>query len=283
MFVNILLPLIVGLLAGIILRRRPEKFKNFLVNFILYFIIPLFVFQVMWKAVLKGKILLVFSLAALCTVIVGIIVSLLLSTFLKEADFRDVALPVAFMNSGNLGIPAAAFIFGSAGIAYAVIFNAAIALLIFTAGVAIVSPRGGFKTVFRIPVIYALALGLVLNRWGPAFPSSVKAFETFQNSAMFLMLALVGWRLSFLKLSAVSYIAWISACRFGAGVLGAVLIIWMFDLPSLYAAPVAVLSLMPSAVNSYILTEKYNASATLASGGIALSTVIFLVFFSFLG
>lgn len=269
-----------GFLLGLITGPRHPKFKNFLVDIILYGIIPLFVLQILWETKITGFEAGFFFSAALLTVLIGIFISFVLGTNLKESSFRDIVLPVAFMNSGNLGIPAAGLVFGSRGIIFAVIFNASITFLIFTAGVLMVSGKGRIGEVFRIPVIYALAAGIILNRWGPSYPHSNIFFEIFKNWAVFLMLALVGWRLSSLKMFLACTVILAAAARFTAGFLSALILIFILPFPVCYAAPAALLALMPSAVNSYILSEKYNNSPGVASGAVALSTFLFILTFT---
>ncbi len=278
MLVNIFLPLAAGLLFSKVLGFRAG-FKNLLIDAILYLIIPVFVFQVMWEASFRGGEVVFFSLAAAVVCAVGALVSFILSKRMKETRFRDLALPAVFMNSGNLGIPAAGYLFGAAGITYAVIFNAAITFFIFSAGVMIASGKGNFREVFRIPVIYALFAGLAMNRWGPPFPSEIAVFEFFKDAAIFLMLAMVGWRLGYLKAFFTEKVLWASAARFLSGALGIFIFIHVFSVPQEYAAPLILLSLMPSAINSFILAEKYDSCPGLSSGAVALTSVLFLVVF----
>jgi predicted permease len=68
---------------------------------------------------------------------------------------RGFALPVLFMNAGNMGIPLALFAFGESGMQRATLLLVIITLFQYSLGIYVLSGRGQWRPIFRLPLIYA--------------------------------------------------------------------------------------------------------------------------------
>jgi malate permease and related proteins len=81
---------------------------------------------------------------------------------LKVLGFRiRTFLPsLTFPNNGNLGLPLAAYAFGSTGLAYAIVFYAICMVGQFTVGQAIAAGAANWQGILRLPLLYATILGL---------------------------------------------------------------------------------------------------------------------------
>ncbi len=105
-------------------------------------------------AVLFGGILIIFAA-------VGLLIRLYF--FFFHFSSRGFALPSLFMNAGNMGIPLALFAFGQAGLQRATLMFVMLTLLQYSLGIYILSGRGNWTEIFRLPLIYAAIAGLICN------------------------------------------------------------------------------------------------------------------------
>jgi len=116
-----------------------------------------------------------------------------------------LVLASVFPNAGNLGIPISEFAFGATGRATAVVFLVVQSVAMYTLGVYVAARGensdwlGGVRTVFTIPLVYAVAAALLARRTGvlPAVDSA--AMETVRlvgDSAIPVMLLILGIELA---------------------------------------------------------------------------------------
>src|SRR4030067_1284119 len=101
--------------------------------------------------------------SALIVVLGTGLMSIIYLTLLKKRKMRGFSLPTMFMNSGNMSFPLAYLAFGPEGLAVAVIYYIAISLLVYSLGIYIAKDKDGFSEMFKLPLIYAAAIGLTLN------------------------------------------------------------------------------------------------------------------------
>jgi phosphate/sulfate permease len=80
---------------------------------------------------------------------------------------RGFALPVLFMNAGNMGLPLALFAFGQPGLQRATLLFVIFSVFQYSLGIYILGGRGNWREIFRLPLIYATCLGLAFNLGSP--------------------------------------------------------------------------------------------------------------------
>jgi malate permease and related proteins len=76
---------------------------------------------------------------------------------------RGFALPILFMNAGNMGIPFALLAFGPAAMQRATLLYVFIAFLQYSLGIYILNGRANWIEIFRLPLIYASIGGVYFN------------------------------------------------------------------------------------------------------------------------
>ncbi|QKY21139.1 AEC family transporter [Halolamina sp. CBA1230] len=122
-----------------------------------------------------------------------------------DATLSALVLVATFPNAGNYGIPVSDFAFGSVGRGVAVLYVAVQSVLMYTVGVYVASRGGGsagvgaLKRVFRIPLIYAVAGGLLLRAVDLVPASDSTAMETLQlvgDASIPVMLLIMGIQLA---------------------------------------------------------------------------------------
>ena len=190
-------------------------------------------------------------------------------------DRRTWLAPLAFGNTGNLGLPLALFAFGETGLGYAIVVFAATAILSFTVGLWLVAGGGNPVRALREPMVPATVLGAVFLWRGWPVPQVVSdALGLIGQMAIPLMLITLGVavaRLSVGRLGPVVALA-------GAKVAGCAALGWAIGRAfGLDGVPLAILTVQmatPAAVTSYLLAEKYGADARAVAGLVVVSTVL---------
>ncbi|MBN2498598.1 MAG: AEC family transporter [Deltaproteobacteria bacterium] len=195
--------------------------------------------------------------------------------FSGRPERRALLLPTMFMNSANMAFPLALLAFGEAGLVYQVVFYVAINLTHVTLGIAIARGRGGLKEVFRLPLVYAAALAIVLAATDTPLPESVaKPLDLVGKATIPLMLLLLGTRLRSVRITGLMLSLASSALRIGLGFGIGWLACWLLGLEGLARSAVLLGSAMPAAVLNVVLSEKYDLEPGLVSTAVAVSTFV---------
>jgi hypothetical protein len=257
--------ILLGYLIGRVRLRHAPLFVKAFVDFSLYFLVPVFIFFVMWAAPLKenlydtGAVVLV----SVAVVGAGLIFAAIYSRAFN-AKFREAALPIVFMNSAYLAIPINTALGGSRGVFLSTVYNIVITFLHFSVGILIVS--GSSKEILRLPVMYAGVVGLLLNLSGVPLGHDLSVFSSLlQKVTLPVMLCLVGYQIKPVSMNMLRDVLAGVAVRMVGGLLVALAICELFGIIGVTRQVCLLTSAMPSAVNTYMLSEKYDANSSFAS------------------
>ncbi len=193
-------------------------------------------------------------------------------------DNRTYLAPVIFGNTGNLGLPLALFAFGEAGLGYAVVVFAIMAVLSFTFGVWLVSGGGSPMKALKEPIVAATLLGALFMWMGWETPKPLtNTLELIGQMAIPIMLLTLGVAVARLKPGRMGRAVWLSLAKVVICIGAAWGIGLWLALPPI---PFAVLVLQvstPVAVTSYMLAEKYGADSDAVAGLVVVSTVLAVI------
>jgi predicted permease len=228
---------------------------------------------------LAGKPLYAGDLAVLFCGIVAIyaLVGLLIRVYFVIFNFhsRGFALPVLFMNAGNMGIPLALFAFGEAGMQRATLLFVSCTFLQYSLGIVILQDRGDWKEMFRLPLIYATIAGLGVNL------TQLKVSELLLQPLAMLGQAVIPFMLVSLgyRLYNVASLQWGHALggaltRIVGGFAAANLAVLLVSADGVNRQVLLLYGCLPAAVVNFILTEKYRQDPELAASIVVLSTFI---------
>jgi predicted permease len=188
---------------------------------------------------------------------------------------RTWLAPLVFGNTGNVGLPVALFAFGEQGLVYAVVIFAVMAMLSFTVGVWVVSGGGSPREALKQPIFYGSALGLAVNLLHVSLPDwLMNSLALAGQMAIPLMLLTLGVSVARLSVGGVGRAMVLSVLRLVvcgvAGLMAAV----AFDMDPLAAKSLVLQMLMPVAVTSYLMAERYDAEPIAVAGLVVVSTVL---------
>ncbi len=187
------------------------KIKTKLINFLIYLIIPLFIFFNLWQNKLDFQNYFGVFLLSLILLVYGFITTkIIVKKF--NLSFSNVFLPVTFMNSAYLAIPVNKLILGEQVLGISIIYNFFLLIYHFTIGIYLISDKKNnsffnFKHIFNNPLIYPVIFGILFNKTTIPTPDFLKTISMIiQNIITPLMLLLVGLQFSFkgMKLFSIS-------------------------------------------------------------------------------
>ena len=178
------------------------------------------------------------------------------------SDRRTFLAPTIFGNTGNLGLPLAVFAFGEAGLGYAIVIFAIMAVLSFTVGIRMVSDDASVKRVLREPMIWATLAGALFLWQGWQTPRWLtNSLELAGQLAIPLMLFTLGVAVARLTPRGVGRAMLLSLAKLLLCVGAAVGVGLAFGLEDVAFAVLVVQMATPVAVTAYLLAERYRADA----------------------
>jgi predicted permease len=206
-FATAILPIVAIAAAGFLLGRVREIEADPLNTVTIYVLAPALVFYSLATTELGGTTLLAIGL--------GVLAVALTMTAIAEGLFRTLGetepvlgtavLVSVFPNAANYGIPVSEFAFGAVGRATAVVFIAAEGVVMYTLGVYLAARgdgddwRQGVRSVFTIPLVYAVAAAGLARLLGVVPPTGSSTMETIKlvgDAAIPVMLLILGIELA---------------------------------------------------------------------------------------
>ncbi len=207
---------------------------------------------------------------------VGCLIGLYFSLF--RFSSRGFALPVLFMNAGNMGIPLALFAFGEPGLQRATLMFVIITFLQYSLGIYLLSGRGNWTEIFRLPLIYATIAGLILNLSRMTIPELLfQPISMLGQATIPIMLVSLGYRLHEFQSLKWRHAIGGAFIRILGGFLIASIVVRLIDAEGVNRQVLLLYGALPAAVINFVLTEKYGKDPELAASIVVLSTLISVV------
>lgn len=265
---------LLGLVGFVWVRSGHEYRVDFVTRISFSISVPALLFSALAKAQLDPD---AFARLAGASALAYLAAGLALWLLLRIAGLsaRTWLAPLTFGNTGNVGLPVALFAFGEAGLAQAAVIFAVMACLSFTIGVWIVSGGGSPKEAARQPIFYGAALGMVcaLTGWQPPL-FVMRSLELAGQMAIPLMLVTLGVSVARLTVRGTGPAIVLSVMRIGVcGVAG-----WAaaealgVEVAGMHSLVLQMI--MPVAVTSYLMAERYAAEPERVAGAVVVSTLI---------
>tara|TARA_R110002049_G_scaffold124387_3_gene279791 strand:+ start:2914 stop:3795 length:882 start_codon:yes stop_codon:yes gene_type:complete len=275
---NITAPVfILGAVGYVWVKLGFEYRVEFVTRLTMTLSVPCLIFVALMKAKIDPTALAALSIASFVAYAI-VSVAFIVILKLRGLSFSTYLAPLVFGNTGNLGLPLALFAFGEAGLSYAVVVFAVMAILSFTIGVWVVSGGGSLMRVVKEPIVAATVLGALFLWQGWSTPVFLtNALELIGQMAIPIMLITLGVAVARLETRDMGQAVWLSVlkaliCAAAAWFAAR----WM----GLAPVPTAVLIVQistPVAVTSYLLAEKYGTEAQPVAGMVVASTILSVI------
>jgi malate permease and related proteins len=223
------------------------------------------------RPLFAGDIAVLFSGVVIIFTVVGLLIRLYFLVF--QFRSRGFALPALFMNAGNMGIPLALFAFGPPGMQRATLLFVIITFFQYSLGIYILSGRGHWGEIFRLPLIYATIAGLSFNLGQVRIPELLfEPLSLLGQSTLPLMLVSLGYRLHDFRSLQWGHAFGGALLRIFGGFAAATIAVNLVGADGINRQVLLLYGSLPAAVINFILTEKYSQDPNLAASIVVLST-----------
>jgi malate permease and related proteins len=213
--------------------------------------------------------------AASLTILIGFLIVASLVLKLCGLSLRTYLPSMAFPNTGNLGIPLTLYAFGSEGLAYAIVFLCFTSVMNFTIGQAIAAGTMSWRAIIKMPIIYAVALGLAVTESGIAVPQFLNnTIGLLGSITVPLMLLMLGVSLGSLRVAAFPRAFMLSLLRVGMGAGLGFAVTALFGLHGAARAAIVMQSSMPAAVFNYLFALRWHNQPEEVAGIVVVSTLV---------
>lgn len=194
---------------------------------------------------------------------------------LAQQPVRNYLGALLFPNVGNLGLPVCLFAFGEKGLTLALTIFMVLSIMHFTLGIALVSGKSMFKELLTNPVIYSIAIAVVMIYTHWTLPvwlgNTVKLLSDFTIP---LMLLTLGVSLADMKFQSMGSSLYFAVARLLIGVSVGWGVAWVFDLQGVAKGVVILQSSMPVAVFNYLFAMQYDRNPQQIAGMVMISTLL---------
>ncbi len=189
-------------------------------------------------------------------------------------------IPIVFMNSSFIGFPLILMAYGTEGLARAIIFDTTNGLLIYSLGIYIISNKSHKFEFFKTPILYSAIIGTLINIFNIQVPEAIGVTITMLGSATIpLALFMLGMRLGKTKITSLKMPLIGSLIRGLAGIGIAVIIVKVFNIPTILGNVLILMSALPSAITGIVLSEEYKKEhSEVVASTIALSTLLAIIY-----
>ncbi len=282
-FANNILPIILLSGAGFALGKLLHIEPRSLGRVVLYVFSPVLIFDVLVQNQLELTQAAVVIAFALCFILlIGALTFVLGYLFrLERTALVAILITTMFANTGNYGLPLVSFAFGEEALSYAGIYFITTTVLFYTFGVFLASLghmtfREALVGIFRIPMMYAVVLAILINISNIEIPVPVtRAVELAAGGTIPLMLVLLGVQLTQVEFSGSQRALQLSvSLRLIVAPLMALAFAALFGLQGFSHQASVTQASMPSMVSATVLAAEYNLDAKLVTAVVFISTLL---------
>lgn len=285
-FFQIVAPILILLLIGAILQKKFRFNLKALSQLITFCFMPAAVFLNIYQTNIEMSVLAMIFVFIVLFIGSQMLLSGGLAKMLKlekqeSAVFKN---SIVLINSGNYGIPVAQMVFATqpVGVAIQVILVIFQNLTTYTYGLynLISATKSGLeilKDLLKMPIIYALLLGSLLNFFNIQLPKTLSIpLEHIADGFVAVALITLGAQLSQIEMRTMFnktvYISCFTRLIIGPGV--ALALIYLLGIDGVVAKSLFIASSFPTSRNSSSLALEYDVDSSTAAQMVLFSTVI---------
>ncbi|WP_430462923.1 AEC family transporter [Thalassolituus sp. LLYu03] len=192
-------------------------------------------------------------------------------------DVRAYLPSFVFPNVGNMGLPVCMLAFGQEGLALALAFFMVLSVAHFPAGILLAGGRraGGLLGLLKMPILYAIALALILLWQDWRLPAALQnVVQLIGGMTIPLMLITLGVSLQRLQVGQWRTALLYSLLRIGGGLVVGLVVVSLLDLQGAARGVVLIQASMPVAVFNYLFAERFGRQPEAVAGTVVMSTLM---------
>ncbi|MBE17145.1 MAG: hypothetical protein CMH79_00110 [Nitrospinae bacterium] len=274
---NITLPVIILLAIGFLYASKKKINPKTLTDIVLFLLAPALIFHTLSTQNLDIQNIFAICFFSLAILLIPGFIATLIKRILKINS--SVFVPtIMIMNSVSLPFPLAFLAFGEEGLSQVVLLSIPQIFVTFTIGIIIYGGRSNLKEPFRMPVLYASIIGILIAIFKFPVPIFVEKFAQMTGRGMFpLELFALGYRLRDIRISDVKISLLVSFLRFTIGFATAFLLTEFFTMNKILRACIFLVSCSPPAVLNYVFAERYTEEGRIAASIVFTGTIFSLI------
>ena len=288
-FSEVLLPVVLVVILGYLLRRAFPLDARTLNRVSLYVLTPCLVFVTLLRTEVAGELAVLLTAQMLLVMLATIVCAYLVAVPLRLVGPQrsGFVLTTTFMNSGNYGLSISRYAFGDIGFQFAVVGYLTQAILSQTLAVYVASSgranrRAALRAIFRLPLVYAALAGIVLRLLGLQLDETNGSLATgvfrglrmLADAALPTLLLILGTQLANRQpVGAHGALVAASVVRLLLSIPLAYLIGRALGLSGMPLSVGTMQAAMPTAVNMIVLAVEFDAWPEFVSNGVVLTTI----------
>lgn len=277
---------VLGFVAGKYLKIEAKPISTLTI----YMLSPVVFFISLAQVRFDGDALIAPAITFILATLLAPVLLKISQLYLKDKTPYLLALASGTNNWGYFGLPIAFFLFNEAQIAAYILIGFGFQVFENTLGIYFISrgnksPLQSFLSIFKIPAIYAIALGLFCSYMNVETPASgEKLLNLFKSAYTVTGMMMIGLGISSLSKFRVDIPFTLSICitRFLIWPAIATGFIYLNQdmglIDSVYHKPLLLFSLMPMAANNIAFAAQFNVYPGKASVAVLISTLIALFY-----
>ncbi|MEK9711415.1 MAG: AEC family transporter [Thalassolituus sp.] len=253
---------------------RTQYDSEFISRLVLNIGAPCLMLSVLGQVEIDPQVFAQTALACVLVTLLMVVPGVLVPRMMGD-EVRTYLPSFLFPNVGNMGLPVCMLAFGEQGLALALAFFMMLSVAHFPVGILLAGGRdaGGLKGIARMPIMYAIAVSVVLVITGWRLPELLNgSVELIGGMTIPLMLITLGVSLYSLKVSGWGKAIFYSLIRILGGLSAGILVTYLLELEGVARAVVLIQSSMPVAVFNYLFAVRYKREPDAVAGLVVTST-----------
>ena len=277
---NTVLPVALVVFSGYLLGKRIPMDLTTLSRLTLYLLVPALIFDAMYRAEYSREGLVGLALGFTLTYLLLFLAITGMARLLGLSPEAAKSLLVCslFPNSGNMGLSLVYFALGEEGLRRAVVYFILSSVVMFGLGPAFIRGGGlkeGLLFTLRLPLFYALLLGLLLKTLGVSLPFRLdEGLRLMGQAAIPVLLLTLGMQMSQTRFQVGAFEGVASSLRLLVAPLLAYGVGFILGLPRLEHQVLVLQSATPVAVNAFLLTREFGGEALRVARSVVVSTFL---------
>ncbi|MCD7035843.1 AEC family transporter [Metabacillus sp. GX 13764] len=288
-FILVVLPIFCIFLLGFIGKKMMNFDVKSLSKMALFLMTPVLAFRTFYENALSWN---YFYFAIFLILLCGVLILLnYVIGFMRGWDSSSICssiLSSAFMNNGNYGTPVVLFVFGKAGLNFAVILMVIQQLIMCTIGL-YYAAKGSLdperkvsplKEIFRMPIVYGAVLGLLCQIFSVGIsPDMYTAISMVADSTIPTVMIILGMQLADISLKKLEKerLAYSLILKMAISPIAAFVIASFLPVDHMVKQIMVITAAMPTAANTTMYALQFNTKPEFVSSATLLSTLLSIV------
>lgn len=275
-----ILPIALIIIIGFIANKKLDLNQSTLSKTNLYILVPALVIDSLSHTTISSEVIfkILGGYALISLICYGLISIVCHLKKIKKEDYKSLLASILVPNNGNMGLPIVIFALGDIGLERAIIYMIGGAIFLFIIAPAILQGKGfkiGLQLTFKLPLIWAMLLGFLLNWFNLELPFNLgKSIKLLGAAAIPLALLILGMQLSRIHFKISKSEIFTTITKLAIAPMIAYVVAILLKLEGLDFQVLILQTAMPTAVNSLIMVKEFGGNEAIVARTIVFSTLM---------